>query len=77
MDDLKRANDPLQQIFGEVAGTYELVNRVLTLGLDRPWRKAAARRPSTSPEKADLSCEEDGCEPHVLPAGCFGLSVNY
>jgi len=44
MDDLKPANRPLQEIFGEVAGTYELVNRVLTLGLDRPWRRAAARR---------------------------------
>jgi demethylmenaquinone methyltransferase / 2-methoxy-6-polyprenyl-1,4-benzoquinol methylase len=44
MDDLERDNRPLQEIFGEVAGTYELVNRVLTLGLDRPWRRAAARR---------------------------------
>jgi len=35
---------PLREIFGEVAGTYELVNRVLTIGLDRPWRRAAARR---------------------------------
>jgi demethylmenaquinone methyltransferase/2-methoxy-6-polyprenyl-1,4-benzoquinol methylase len=33
----------LQKIFDEVAPTYELVNRVLTLGLDRRWRKKAAR----------------------------------
>jgi demethylmenaquinone methyltransferase/2-methoxy-6-polyprenyl-1,4-benzoquinol methylase len=44
MDDPTRANRPLQEIFGEVAETYELVNRVLTLGLDRPWRRAAAKR---------------------------------
>jgi demethylmenaquinone methyltransferase/2-methoxy-6-polyprenyl-1,4-benzoquinol methylase len=34
---------PVQKIFDEVAPTYELVNRVLTLGLDRRWRKKAAR----------------------------------
>lgn len=44
MDDPARANRPLQEIFGEVAETYELVNRVLTLGLDRPWRRTAAKR---------------------------------
>ncbi|MCX6576852.1 MAG: class I SAM-dependent methyltransferase [Candidatus Aminicenantes bacterium] len=33
----------LQKIFDEVAPTYELVNRVLTLGLDGRWRKKAAR----------------------------------
>jgi ubiquinone/menaquinone biosynthesis C-methylase UbiE len=33
----------LQKIFDEVAPTYERVNRVLTLGLDRRWRKKAAR----------------------------------
>jgi demethylmenaquinone methyltransferase/2-methoxy-6-polyprenyl-1,4-benzoquinol methylase len=36
-------NTGLQKIFDEVAPTYELVNRVLTLGLDRRWRKNAAR----------------------------------
>jgi demethylmenaquinone methyltransferase/2-methoxy-6-polyprenyl-1,4-benzoquinol methylase len=44
MDGPTRANRPLQEIFGEVAGTYELVNHVLTLGLDGPWRRAAAKR---------------------------------
>jgi demethylmenaquinone methyltransferase / 2-methoxy-6-polyprenyl-1,4-benzoquinol methylase len=44
MSDPEAANRPLQEIFGEVAGTYERVNRVLTLGLDRPWRRAAAKR---------------------------------
>jgi demethylmenaquinone methyltransferase/2-methoxy-6-polyprenyl-1,4-benzoquinol methylase len=44
MSDPGLANRPLQEIFGEVAGTYERVNRVLTLGLDRPWRRTAAKR---------------------------------
>jgi len=33
----------VQRIYTEVAGTYELVNHVLTLGLDIYWRKKAAR----------------------------------
>jgi demethylmenaquinone methyltransferase/2-methoxy-6-polyprenyl-1,4-benzoquinol methylase len=32
----------VQKIFDEVAPTYELVNRILTLGLDRRWRNQAA-----------------------------------
>lgn len=33
----------LQRIFSEVANSYDLVNHVLTLGLDIPWRRRAAR----------------------------------
>ena len=33
----------VQKIYKEVARTYELVNHVLTLGLDIRWRKKAAR----------------------------------
>jgi demethylmenaquinone methyltransferase/2-methoxy-6-polyprenyl-1,4-benzoquinol methylase len=44
MKEPELANRPLQEIFSEVAGTYERVNRVLTLGLDRPWRRTAAKR---------------------------------
>ncbi len=33
----------VRKIFAEVPGTYELVNRVLTLGLDGLWRRRAAR----------------------------------
>jgi demethylmenaquinone methyltransferase/2-methoxy-6-polyprenyl-1,4-benzoquinol methylase len=33
----------VQKIFSEVADTYELVNHVLTFGLDILWRKKAAR----------------------------------
>jgi demethylmenaquinone methyltransferase/2-methoxy-6-polyprenyl-1,4-benzoquinol methylase len=44
MDARERTARPLREIFGEVAATYETANRVLTLGLDRRWRRAAARR---------------------------------
>jgi len=33
----------VQKIYAEVAGTYEIVNHVLTLGLDTYWRKKAVR----------------------------------
>ncbi|MFH1755422.1 MAG: ubiquinone/menaquinone biosynthesis methyltransferase, partial [Candidatus Latescibacterota bacterium] len=33
----------IQKVFSEVPETYELVNHVLTLGLDVGWRKRAAR----------------------------------
>jgi demethylmenaquinone methyltransferase/2-methoxy-6-polyprenyl-1,4-benzoquinol methylase len=33
----------VQKIYSEVAETYELVNHILTLGLDIHWRKKAAR----------------------------------
>ncbi len=33
----------IREIFAEVAPAYERANRVLTLGLDRSWRRAAAR----------------------------------
>jgi demethylmenaquinone methyltransferase/2-methoxy-6-polyprenyl-1,4-benzoquinol methylase len=33
----------VQKIFAEVSETYELVNHVLTFGLDSRWRKKAAR----------------------------------
>ena len=32
----------IKQIFSEAAATYEVVNHVLTFGLDRAWRKKAA-----------------------------------
>jgi demethylmenaquinone methyltransferase/2-methoxy-6-polyprenyl-1,4-benzoquinol methylase len=38
----------LQKIFDDVAPTYEVVNRVLTLGLDGRWRKKAARAAAES-----------------------------
>ncbi|MFW9842115.1 MAG: ubiquinone/menaquinone biosynthesis methyltransferase, partial [Candidatus Thorarchaeota archaeon] len=36
-------NKGVLKIFSEVAHHYELVNHVLTFGLDIPWRKKAAR----------------------------------
>ncbi|MDY7035092.1 MAG: ubiquinone/menaquinone biosynthesis methyltransferase [Thermodesulfobacteriota bacterium] len=34
---------PLQKMFNEVPGRYDLLNRLITLGLDEHWRKCAVR----------------------------------
>ncbi|MBN2408265.1 MAG: ubiquinone/menaquinone biosynthesis methyltransferase [Candidatus Aminicenantes bacterium] len=36
-------SDRLKELFAEVAPTYERVNHILTFGLDRLWRRPAAR----------------------------------
>lgn len=41
-----RVRKGVQNIFREVASTYELVNHVLTFGMDRVWRRTAARTAS-------------------------------
>jgi demethylmenaquinone methyltransferase/2-methoxy-6-polyprenyl-1,4-benzoquinol methylase len=40
---LTRPDKSIQRIFSEVPSTYEMVNHVLTLGLDIRWRRQAAR----------------------------------
>lgn len=36
-------NKAVQRMFGQIPATYELANTAMTLGLDRIWRRAAAR----------------------------------
>ena len=38
-----KVNQPLQEIYGEIADIYEGVNHLLTLGFDRGWRRRAVR----------------------------------
>jgi demethylmenaquinone methyltransferase/2-methoxy-6-polyprenyl-1,4-benzoquinol methylase len=44
MDVKAKESRPLRELYTELAGTYEKTNRVLTLGLDRAWRRKAARQ---------------------------------
>src|SRR5258708_23127905 len=34
----------VRRMFGRIAGVYDLMNRVMTAGLDRRWRDFAARQ---------------------------------
>jgi demethylmenaquinone methyltransferase/2-methoxy-6-polyprenyl-1,4-benzoquinol methylase len=42
----KSAKDPakIQSMFSTIAGRYDLLNRVLSLGIDRSWRKFAVKQ---------------------------------
>ena len=45
--DLNRTGNvwrPLQKMFTEVPGGYDLMNRILTLRFDERWREKAARQ---------------------------------
>jgi demethylmenaquinone methyltransferase / 2-methoxy-6-polyprenyl-1,4-benzoquinol methylase len=44
MDVKAKPARPLRELYTELADTYERTNRILTLGLDRIWRRRAARR---------------------------------
>lgn len=51
-------NKPLHGIFSEIPPRYDLVNHIITWGLDRRWRRRAARECLTAqPQKIlDLGC---------------------
>ena len=51
----------VQKIFNEVAGTYEKINHILTLGLDIKWRRLAAMKAASSnPQKCLDVCSGTG-----------------
>ncbi len=56
--DLIRSPQPLHGMFTAVPPRYDLINRIITLGQDKRWRKQAA-----------LACME-GKPAHVLDLGC-------
>jgi demethylmenaquinone methyltransferase/2-methoxy-6-polyprenyl-1,4-benzoquinol methylase len=71
----------LQTVFAEVPKTYELVNHVLTLGLDVRWRKRAARiaAAASGGRWADMCTgtgEMAGLLSNLAPAGTKILAVD-
>ncbi len=40
---VKKSWRPLEKMFNEVPGRYDLLNRIITIGLDERWRKLAVR----------------------------------
>src|SRR5256885_13549787 len=55
----------VQRLFGRIAGIYDLMNRLMSFGLDRYWRKRAARYLA-------LAAGETGLD---LGAGTADLSI--
>ncbi len=52
------ATKPLQRMFTAVPPRYDLINRVITLGMDKSWRRAAAQKClSANPRRVlDIGC---------------------
>lgn len=50
--------DDVQNMFNRIAGRYDLMNRVMTLGIDRRWRNASVRaaRIDPSTHALDVCC---------------------
>jgi demethylmenaquinone methyltransferase / 2-methoxy-6-polyprenyl-1,4-benzoquinol methylase len=40
---LDKSSARVQQMFGEIAGRYDFLNRVLSLGIDRSWRRKTVK----------------------------------
>jgi demethylmenaquinone methyltransferase/2-methoxy-6-polyprenyl-1,4-benzoquinol methylase len=74
--------DGIKKIFAEVAPTYELVNHVLTFGLDMIWRRKAARLASQGGGRRWLDiCSGTGEMARALcrlaPAGALVAAVDF
>jgi demethylmenaquinone methyltransferase/2-methoxy-6-polyprenyl-1,4-benzoquinol methylase len=54
---LERDPERISRMFTEVSGRYDLLNRILSLGLDRRWRRTAVRmaRPQGARRVLDLA----------------------
>ncbi len=68
---------PLQRMFTEVPPRYNLINSVITWGLDRRWRKIAAKECLKDNPKSvlDLCCGTGGLAIALCRLGGSGVSV--
>jgi demethylmenaquinone methyltransferase/2-methoxy-6-polyprenyl-1,4-benzoquinol methylase len=76
--DLPLDRDPshIEAMFGDIAGRYDLMNRLMTGGLDTSWRRAAAAEAALSPGAEALdACCGTGDLTFTLVESCPGCSV--
>jgi demethylmenaquinone methyltransferase / 2-methoxy-6-polyprenyl-1,4-benzoquinol methylase len=82
METMKDDKRPLQKMFRAVPPSYDLLNRVLTFGLDEPWRKkAAAACLANNPASVmDLCCGTGDLVMHLgkaAPPGTIIKALDY
>ncbi len=69
-------SEKIKEIFSEVPRTYELVNHVLSLGLDIYWRKRLARHAASFTPRLCLDiCSGTGETAVLLKRSCNGTTV--
>ena len=76
--DLPVDRDPgrIAAMFGGIAGRYDLMNRLMTMGLDRRWRRVAAREAALAPgDRALDACCGTGDLSFSLVDSCSGCAV--
>src|ERR1017187_9278455 len=50
MTQLDKSSARVRQMFGEIAGRYDLLNHVLSLGIDLSWRRRTVRLVPPQPD---------------------------
>lgn len=76
--DLPLDRDPshIEAMFGDIATRYDLMNRLMTAGMDRGWRRAAAAQAGLSPDDEALdACCGTGDLTFTLAESCPGCEV--
>lgn len=73
--------DPVQvrSMFGRIAGRYDLLNRVLSLGIDRDWRRAAVAllEPLAGRRVLDVCCGTGDLALALARAGADVVGVDF
>ena len=71
-------SDPqaVQSMFARIAGSYDLLNRVLSCGIDRRWRKRVVARAGQVQGCAVLDvCTGTGCVPVAIASNCESATL--
>lgn len=77
-----KARSRIQSMFGEIAGAYDLCNAAFSLGIDRWWRRFAARQALRPGDRAvlDVACgtgDLTAALRRAAPADCRVVGVDF